>query len=367
MSRRRSSRNRKPTPQKRDAARQAQKSPEATRSRRLGSFLSGAWWAGIAGIATVISLGIALWLALEPSGSGSAGNAGSADTSIASIFSPSATPGITAPSAAASRGNYSDCTARHCYSIAISPSSMSGSPYQGARATMYLTYMRSGSASPSNPAYINSSLWVIQNSAHDAFMEVGIYDGWVGADNTRICTGNNSRPHCIHFIYEPGNEGSSECINSGCTAYLIYWADTNMSGATVNTFFHVVEFTSPSPGTQLYVDDGYNQGEWKVHIVISSVLNYYGTSTLNSRYQYVESIKVGGELDQVAKAGACADIESMTFYMWVPPETYEAFDAQTPATAHVDTSTFNGTQQVPGTNPGTWVWSVPATSNYNGC
>ena len=282
------------------------------------------------------------------------------------VSRPPAKPGTTGPPTASSRGNYFDCTARHCYSIAISPSSMSGSPYQGARATMYLTYMRSGSASPSNPAHINSSLWVIQNSARDAYMEVGIYDGWVGADSTRICTRNNSHPHCIHFIYERGNEGSSACINNGCAAYVIYWADTNTSGATENTFFHIVEFTSPSPSTQLYVDDGYNQGEWKVHI-ISSGLNYYGTSTLNSRYQYVESIKIGGELDQVAKAGACADIESMTFAMWVPPETYEAFDAQAPTTAHVDTSTFNGTQQVPGTNLGTWLWSVPTTSNYNGC
>jgi hypothetical protein len=199
-------------------------------------------------------------------------------------------------------------------------------------------------------------------------MEEGIYDGWVGADNTQICTRMNSYSHCIHFIYEPGNDGPSACINNGCAAYIIYWADTNMSGATENTYFHIVNFTSSSPGTQLYVDDGYNQGEWKVHITSLGLgLDYHGTSTLNSRYRYVESIKVGGELDQVAKAGACADIESMTFAMWVPPETYEAFDAQAPTTAHVDTSTFNGTQQVPGINHGTWQWSVPTISNYNGC
>jgi len=282
------------------------------------------------------------------------------------ISSSPATPDKTGPPTASSRGNYSDCTVRHCYSIAISPNSMSGSPYQGARATMYLTHMRSGSASASNAAHIISSLWVIQNSAHDAFMEEGIYDGWVGADNTRVCARINSHSHCIHFIYEPGNGAPSTCIENGCPAYIIYWADTHMSGVTEDTNFHVVEFTSPSPSTQLYVDDGYNLGKWIVHIK-SSGLDYYGTSTLNSRYRYVESIKVGGELDQVAKAGACADIELMTFDMWVPPQTFEAFDAQAPNTAHVDTSTFNGTQQVPGINRGTWQWSVPTTSNYNGC
>jgi hypothetical protein len=278
-----------------------------------------------------------------------------------------ATP-TTGPSTASSRGNYSDCAADNCYSIAISPSSMSGSPYQGARATMYLTRMRSGSASPSNPAYINSSLQVILNSAHNSFLEEGIYDGWVGADGTQICARINSHSHCVHFIYEPGNGGPSPCINNGCTAYIIYWADTSMSGTSENTYFHIVNFTYPSPGTQLYVDDGYNQGEWKVHIKSKGLgLEYYGESSLNSRYRYVESIKVGGQLDQVAKSGACADTELMTFGMWIPPGNYESFDAQAPTTAHIDTSTFNGTQQVPGINQGTWQWSIPTISNYNGC
>lgn len=282
------------------------------------------------------------------------------------VSGPSTPPGTTGPPTASSRGNYSDCTTRHCYSIAVSPGSMSGSPYQGARATMYLTRMRSGRASPGNAAHISSSLWLIQNSAHDAFMEEGIYDGWVGADNTRTCARINSHSHCIRFIYEPGSGGSSKCINSGCAAYIIYWAVTNMSGATENTYFHVVEFTSPSPGTQLYVDDGYNVGKWVVHIM-SSGLDYYGKSATNSGYQYVQEIKVGGEIDQVANAGACANTERMTFGMWVPPHNYFPFDAQAPNTARVDTSTFNGTQQLPGANPGTWIWNVPTTLNANGC
>jgi hypothetical protein len=274
-----------------------------------------------------------------------------------------------APSASASsRGNYSGCIAPHCYSIAISPSSMSGSPYQGARATMYLVYMQSGGASPSNPAHINSSLWVIQNGSDDAFIEEGVFDGWVGGNGSQICKTFIYTTDCVHYVYEAGNGGSSTCVNNGCGAYAIYWADTNVSGATENTYLHIVRFTSPSPRTQLYVDDGYNSGNWVLHIMSPALgLDYYGTSTINSNYHYAESIQVGGELAQVANAGACASTQSMTFAMWAPPSTFNTFDAQAPGTAHVDTATFNGTQQVPGTNPGTWLWNVPTPSNPNGC
>jgi hypothetical protein len=280
-------------------------------------------------------------------------------------------PGPT-PRASASNtsniGDYYDCTAPHCYSIAVSPSSMSGTPYRGAQASMHLRYMWSGAATQGNVAHINSSLRVIQKSAAHAFMEEGIYDGWVGAKNTQICIKTNRPTQCVHFIYEQHNGGSSTCINSGCQAYVIYWADDNMSGATEETYLHIVLFTSPSPKALLYVDDGYNNGSWVVHISSKDLnLDYYSASTLNSRYRYAESIQVGGELDQIADAGACANTDIMTFAVWVPPKNYIPFVAQASATAHVDTSTFNGTQRVPGTNPGTWLWNVPTSSNPNGC
>ena len=213
----------------------------------------------------------------------------------------SSTPDAAKPTTVSKRGNYSDCRRRDCYSIAVSPRSMSGRPYQGARAFMSLIYMRSGNVSSSNAAHINSSLWVIQNSAHDAFMEEGIYDGWVGAKDTWTCTRVNSHRRCTYFIYDPGEGSPSACISSGCEAYIIYWAVTTMAGASENTYFHIVEFTSPSPDTQLYFDDGYNGGEWVVHITSPAGLDYRKTTTINSEYRYIERIEVGGKLNQVGK------------------------------------------------------------------
>lgn len=336
-----------------------EKTPRALRLRRADR----PFWRRltvIAGVASIAVVGLVIAITVTP---------GPPSSSTPGTRIPS-TPGTARPAAASNRGNYSNCSVRHCYSIAISPGSMSGRPYQGARATMTLADIRSGRASHSNAAHINSSLWVIQNSAHDAFIEEGIYDGWVGANNTRICAAAIPNRHCIHFIYEPGNGGSSTCINNGCDAYIIYWADTNLSEATENTYFHVVEFTSPSPEATLSVDDGYNFGKWIVHIMRSG-LDYYGISTINSSYRYVERVEVGGELDQVAKAGACASTVQMEFGVWVPRNNYNnyiPFDAQASSkTAYVDILTFNGTQQIPGTHPGTWSWNVPTASNANGC
>jgi hypothetical protein len=276
--------------------------------------------------------------------------------------------GSAAPALASGRGNYSNCENTHCYSLALSPDSMSGSPYQGARATMYLINMKSGGASASNPAHINSTLWTNQDDGL-AYEEEGVTDGWVGANGTHPCQTIPFGPtSCIYYIDEPGSGGSSTCINSGCDAYAIYWADTRTTGTTTNQYVHIVKYTSPSPSTQLYVDDGYNSGNWVVHLMSSALgLNYYGTSTINDDYQYVQDIRAGAELEQVANAGACADTQSMTFAMWDPPSTFNTFDAQVPTTASVATSTFNGTQQTPGTNPGTWLWNLPTSGNPNGC
>jgi hypothetical protein len=234
---------------------------------------------------------------------------------------------------------------------------------------MYLVNMKSGGAYPGNPAHINSTLWVAQNTDpyNQATIEDGIYDGWIEPNGYNNCVGFPNQT-CVHWHYETGSGGSQSCATNGCGGYVIYWADQKNSGGTTNIYYHIVKFTSPSPSTQLYVDIGYNSPNWILHIMSSSLgLDYYGTSTLNNQYTYAAQVQVGGELQQVANAGACADTNSMTFAMWAPPSTFQAWDAEVAnGTSHVNTG-FNGTHQVPGTNPGTWLWNLPTSGNPNGC
>jgi len=258
-----------------------------------------------------------------------------------------------------------DCTG-HCYSIALSPSSMSGSPWQGARATMYLAYMAAGGGTT---AHINSTLWVVQNTDpyNIASIEDGIYDGWIEPDGYSSCTGFLAVT-CVHWGYDSASGASSNCIHNGCGGYVIYWADIRNSGGTENIYFHIVKFTSPSPGTQLYVDIGYNSPNWILHIMSSGIgLDYYGTSTINSDYHYAAQVEVGGELQQGPNANACANTNFMTFAVWAPRSTYQPWDAEVSnGTAYVSRG-FNGTHLVPGTNAGTWLWNLPTSANPNGC
>ena len=245
---------------------------------------------------------------------------------------------------------------------------MSGSPWTGARATMNLVNMASGGANSSNPAHISSTLSAYLGGPLNE-IETGILDGWVDKNGGRQCDG--IFPYeCVYTSYESGSGGSSTCINNGCGAYVLYWADITTAGKTPNIYLHIVKFTSPSPRTSLYSDIGYTgAGRWTVHMMSSNLgLDFYGTSTIESAFTTVQQVRVGGQLRQVPNAGACADTNSMTFALYRGDNrTYAPWDAEVSnGTAHVSPG-FNGTHLVPGTNPGTWLWNLPTSGNPNGC
>ena len=201
----------------------------------------------------------------------------------------------------------------HCYSVTHLDT---GPGWLGGHIAMALLPMATGGSSSSADYHVGNTLWLNLNSSHTDAIEAGLEDMWAQPNGYNNCSNN----FCQSWSYEAGNGGSQTCVQSGCGAYFLYWADRNLVGGTEYEHVHVVRFTSPQPaGTTQYIDiiNNYDQlGNWNINF--SGYYTYSSSSTINDQYTGPSDVEAGGEVSAPANAADCATNTTDTVGLWEP-------------------------------------------------
>lgn len=252
-----------------------------------------------------------------------------------------------------------DCTTTklavgHCYAI-TQWAGLARSPYVGGHITLNSDLHEPGPSSATHVYHTSNEMWVGLDSQH--YIEAGTRDGYVYAPGTHCGIGE-----CQVWSYENGSGASQTCINGGCGAYILFWADTTYDQSTgrVIQYIHVVSFTSPSSSTE-YIDilyDWNGSGHWNVNF--TGTKSFSAISTVEDHWQRPDDISWGGEVYAPASNGYCADLTTDTAGIWSTTDNRNysiTWDPNTSANTQVSPGFATYASATPN---GYWSWEVNA-------